>query len=93
MVGPGSGEPMARQGRAGGSWRPVLLLHNWSRVRGALRMTWGPAPMAARSGALGSQGTAAKAGKGPEEIYASVLTLDRKYMFNALNQKFLSVSF
>lgn len=93
MMRPGSGEPMARQGRAGGSWRPVLLLHNWSRVRGALKMTWGPAPMGSMEGALGSQGMAAKAGKGPEEIMPLYSPLTENTCFNTLNQKFLSVSF
>lgn len=39
-------------------------------------MTWAPGPMGSMEWALGSHGTAAKAGRGPEKTYASVLTLD-----------------
>lgn len=78
MVGPGSGEPMARKGRAG---RPALLFHNWSKVRGALGADVGSWAMSSMEAALESQGRAVKAGKRPEKVYVTVLIPDRKDMF------------
>lgn len=93
MVGPGSGEPMARQNRAGESWRPVLLLHNWNRVRGALGDDMGSWPYGQHGVSPGVTAWLLRLGRDLSTYMSLYSWHTMSTCFTTLNQRFLSVSF
>ena len=93
MVGPGSVEPMARQGRAEGKLEtspPVAPLEQGEGSPGA---DVGSYAMGSMQGALKSQGRAVKAVRNLRKYMSLYLHLTENTCFKTLNQRFLSVNF